>query len=245
MNARSPDMPDENTLAQESVQTGSTRLQRLRWPLMLLGAVVVVGAGAYFYFTSGRYQNTNDAYTRAATVSISANVAGRVSEVNVRDNEVVQRGSVLFRIDDAPFRIAVDDAAARLASARLQIASLKSTYRQRLVELRAARDSQAYQQQQYDRQTRLLASPVRSRILRPHAGAPGGDAATAPRTARSFRGSRRGWLLTGSRAPGPMPTSRALPAAGTARFHAGDALSGSRLIRSPRAACIPCARARS
>ena len=71
-----------------------TRTQRLRWPLMSLAVVAVVGGGAYFYFTGGRYQSTDDAYAQAATVSISANVAGRVSEIDVRDNEFVHRGAI-------------------------------------------------------------------------------------------------------------------------------------------------------
>jgi membrane fusion protein (multidrug efflux system) len=139
-----------------------TRFQRLRWPLMSLAVIAVVGGGAYLYFTGGRYQSTDDAYAQAATVSISARVAGQVSEIEVRDNELVHRGATLFRLDDAPFRIAVSDAAAHLADLRLQIESLKSTYRQRQVELRAARDTQAYAQQQYDRQTRLLTSGIAS-----------------------------------------------------------------------------------
>jgi membrane fusion protein, multidrug efflux system len=139
-----------------------TRLQRLRWPLMSLALIAVVGGGAYLYFTGGRYQSTDDAYAQAATVTISANVAGRVSEIDVRDNELVHRGATLFRLDDAPFRIAVSDAAAHLADTRLQIESLKSTYRQRQVELRAARDTQDYAQQQYDRQHRLIASGIAS-----------------------------------------------------------------------------------
>jgi membrane fusion protein (multidrug efflux system) len=95
-------------------------------------------------------------------VSISANVAGRVIEIEVRDNALVQRGATLFKLDDAPFRIAVSDAAARLADTRLQIESLKSTYRQRQVELHAAKDTQAYAQQQYDRQRRLIVSGIAS-----------------------------------------------------------------------------------
>jgi len=139
-----------------------TRLQRLRWPLMSLAAIAVLGGGAYFYITGGRYQSTDDAYAQAATVSISADVAGRVSEIEVRDNELVQRGATLFKLDDASFRIAVSDAAAQVADARLQIESLKSTYRQRQVELRAARDTETYAQQQYDRQNRLLVSGIAS-----------------------------------------------------------------------------------
>ena len=129
---------------------------------MWLAPLVIVGVGLYVYLSSGRYQSTDDAYTQAATVSISANVAGRVSEVDVRDNAVVRRGATLFQLDSAPFRIAVSDAAARLAAARLQITSLKSTYRQRQVELQAARDTQDYALQQYERQKRLLASGIAS-----------------------------------------------------------------------------------
>jgi membrane fusion protein (multidrug efflux system) len=145
-----------------TVTIRKTRLQRMRWPLMSLAAIAVLGGGAYFYIKGSRYQSTDDAYAQAATVSISANVGGRVSEIEVRDNELVQRGATLFKLDDAPFRIAVSDAAAHLADTRLQIESLKSTYRQRLVELRAARDTQRYAQQQFDRQTRLLASGIAS-----------------------------------------------------------------------------------
>jgi membrane fusion protein, multidrug efflux system len=130
---------------------------------MSLAATAVFGGGLYFYIKSGRYQSTDDAYAQAATVSISANVSGRVSEIEVRDNDLVQRGATLFKLDDALFRIAVSDAAAHLADTRLQIESLKSTYRRRLVELRAARDTQSYAQQQYDRQTRLLASGITSK----------------------------------------------------------------------------------
>jgi membrane fusion protein (multidrug efflux system) len=136
-------------------------LQRMRWPLMLLVPVALVIAG-YLYLTGGRYQSTDDAYTQAATVSISADVAGRVLEIYVHDNEIVRRGDSLYRLDDAPFRIAVSEAEARLASATLQIESLKSTYRQKQVEVRSARDSLAYAQREFDRNARLLASGIAS-----------------------------------------------------------------------------------
>src|ERR1700688_2902104 len=161
----SPDgsaVPDENAPLIGAVPVRKTRLQRMRWPLMSLAAIGVLGGGAYLYIKGSRYQSTDDAYAQAATVSISANVAGRVSEIEVRDNELVHRGATLFKLDDAPFRIAVSDAAAHLSDTRLQIESLKSTYRQRLIELRAARDTQDYAQQQYDRQHRLLTSGIAS-----------------------------------------------------------------------------------
>jgi len=139
-----------------------TRLQRMRRPLIVAAPVVVLAAGAFYYLTTGRYQTTDDAYTQAATVSISSNVAGRVREVDVHDNEIVKRGDILFRLDDASFRIAVSDAKAKLATTEMQVASLKSSYRQRQVELQAALDTQKFAQQQKDRQSRLLGSGIAS-----------------------------------------------------------------------------------
>jgi membrane fusion protein, multidrug efflux system len=128
---------------------------------MLLAPIALLAA-AYLHLSAGRYQSTDDAYIQAATVSISADVAGRVLEIYVRDNEIVRRGDPLYRLDDAPFRIAVSDAEAKLASVRLQIESLKSTYRQKQVELRSTRDSLAYAQREFDRNSRLLASGIAS-----------------------------------------------------------------------------------
>lgn len=146
-----------------SVRSPPRRLrERLRAPLMI-GVPVIAAAGAlYYYLTAGRYQSTDDAYVRAAQVSISSNVSGRVSQIEVGDNQRVHRGEVLFRLDQRPFRIAVEEAYARLASARLQVESLKATYRQRLADLKAAQSALEYQRREYDRQMRLLQHGITS-----------------------------------------------------------------------------------
>ena len=136
--------------------------QRLRLPLMLFGPIVVALVAAYVYLSGGRYESTDDAYVQAARVAISANVAGRVAELDVRENQLVKKGEVLFRLDDAPFRIAVDDASAQLAAARLQVDSLKANYRQRQAELASARDTLDFQQRELERQQRLLGSGIAS-----------------------------------------------------------------------------------
>jgi len=131
-------------------------------PLMLLAPIVVVAGAGYFYLTGGRYESTDDAYVQAARVSVSSNVSGRVIELEVRDNQSVKKGAVLFRLDDAPFRIAVEESSAQLAAARLQVESLKATYRQREADLRSAQDTLAYQEHEFERQQRLLASGISS-----------------------------------------------------------------------------------
>jgi membrane fusion protein (multidrug efflux system) len=137
---------------------------RLRLPLMLLGPVIVAIVAAYFYLTGGRFEATDDAYVKTARVDISANVAGRVQELAVRDNQAVHKDDVLFRLDDAPFRIAVEEAGAQLAAARLQIEVLKANYRQRQSELASAQDTLAFQQHELERQQRLLGSGIASQV---------------------------------------------------------------------------------
>jgi membrane fusion protein, multidrug efflux system len=136
--------------------------QRLRLPLMLGGPILVLLAATWWYLTSGRYVSTDDAYIQAARTAISTDVSGRVIAVEVHDNQRVTRGQVLFRLDPATFRIAVEDAKAQLASARLQVEALKATYRQKMADEKAAEDTLAYQQREYERQKRLLGSGIAS-----------------------------------------------------------------------------------
>jgi membrane fusion protein (multidrug efflux system) len=134
--------------------------ERLRLPLMI-GAPLIGGVVAlYFYMASVGYESTDDAYLRAAQVSISPNVSGRVIEVDVHDNQPVRQGETLIRLDERPFRIAVEDARARVANARLQIESLKATYWQHMADLRSAQSALEYRRREYERQTHLLASGI-------------------------------------------------------------------------------------
>jgi membrane fusion protein (multidrug efflux system) len=136
--------------------------QRLRLPLMLAGPILVLLAGGYWYLTSGRYVSTDDAYIQAARVAVSTDVSGRVVEIAVKDNQQVPAGQVLFKLDQRPFVIAVDEAKAQLANVRFQIHALKATYHQKRADARAAEATLEYQQHEFERQKRLLASGTAS-----------------------------------------------------------------------------------
>jgi membrane fusion protein, multidrug efflux system len=136
--------------------------QRLRLPLMVAGpAVVVIGAG-WWYLTSGRFVETDDAYIQAAKTMISADVAGRVISVDVQDNQRVTKGQVLYRLDPATYQAAVNDAKAQLGIARLQVEALKATYQQKLADNKSAEETLEYSQREYDRQKKMLGSGVAS-----------------------------------------------------------------------------------
>jgi membrane fusion protein, multidrug efflux system len=135
-----------------------TRRERLRRLLLIVFPVMLAAVGMAYYLAEEPYVSTDDAFVRAAKQSINARVAGQAIDVAVMDNQRVQRGQLLFRIDPAPYQIAVDQAEARLASARLQIDSLKATYRQQLTELQSAEDSTDFDAREYARKKALVAS---------------------------------------------------------------------------------------
>jgi membrane fusion protein (multidrug efflux system) len=76
--------------------------ERLRRPLMTIVPVVAVTLGIAIYFVGEPYVSTDNAFVRAAKVTVNARVAGQAVEIAVRDNQRVRQGQVLFRIDPEP-----------------------------------------------------------------------------------------------------------------------------------------------
>jgi membrane fusion protein (multidrug efflux system) len=161
--AADADPKDRAVLAADSAPrtgggTRSERLARLRAPLMLGGVAVVLLAAGYVYLTGGRYESTDDAYVHAAGVDISSNIAGRVVQVDVKENQLVKAGQVLFRLDPAPHDIAIEQAQAQVADARQQLQSDLASYRQRQVDLKNAENGAAYAERERRRDEQLLAA---------------------------------------------------------------------------------------
>jgi membrane fusion protein (multidrug efflux system) len=131
--------------------------------LLLFGvpavALVII---AVIYLTGGRYVSTDDAYVQAARTDISTNVSGRVTQINVHDNQLVHTGDALFKLDDRDFAIAVANANAGLANEKLRISALKATYRQRVADVATAQTAVTYQQKEFERQETLARQGVAS-----------------------------------------------------------------------------------
>ena len=141
---------------------GPSFRKRLRGPLMIGLPVLMILGGAARYVTDDNLVTTDNAFVRSAKSSINARVSGQVVEIAVGDNQHVHKGQLLFRIDPAAYRIAVQQAEARLDNARLQVRVLKATYRQDLADLQSAKDSAAFDRRELTRKKALLASSFTS-----------------------------------------------------------------------------------
>lgn len=134
-----------------------------RKTLMVGAPVLILGFILTFYILNRHYQSTDDAYIQAGQVQISCNVSGRVTSIDVKDNQKVKIGDLLFQIDEQPFKIAVDEAKAHLANAQLQVMALKSTYQQAKANEQAADNALHYQSRELKRQKALVSKGIISK----------------------------------------------------------------------------------
>lgn len=141
------------------------RRRGLMRPLLLFGVPLVAGlAGLYWYAVSGRYVTTENAYVKSDIVTISTDVDGRVVSVEVTENQLVEAGQVLLKIDPEPFQIALDMADASLLSVRNDIEASRAEFRQVEAEIDEAQERVAFYQQQAQRQRDLQERGIAAQV---------------------------------------------------------------------------------
>jgi membrane fusion protein (multidrug efflux system) len=140
----------------------AARRRLVRWTLLILGPLLLILMGGYFYVTGGRWVSTDNAYVKADILPITTDVSGVVAEIPVHDNEAVAAGQVLFRLDDTPFRLALDSANAQLAMIRNDIEALKASYRQKQEDIRLAQVNIEFYDREFRRQQDLVTRQVTS-----------------------------------------------------------------------------------
>jgi len=133
----------------------SRRRLRLRWALFALLPLVLI-VGAYFYVRGGQVMTTDDAYVNSNKVDISTDVSGIVKEVDVSDNQRVQTGQVLYRLDPQQFQIALDNAKANLAQVALTVQAMKDDYQRMLRDVDAQQAKVDLDQAIYNRYAALV-----------------------------------------------------------------------------------------
>jgi len=102
------------------------RKRRRNVAVMLSVPLLLLAAGLFYWLTSGDSVSTDDARIKQDIVSVSPLVNGHVSRILVKDGSQVKKGDLLFEIDPAPYRVALAEAEARLAAARLQTTQLRT-----------------------------------------------------------------------------------------------------------------------
>ncbi len=123
---------------------------------MMLGIplLIVFAVGIYWFSLLGKV-STDNAYVKQDTVGVVAEVAGPISEVFVKEGDVVKAGDPLFRIDPEPYELALVEANAAIATAQARVTALSSSADLSGSDIAAAREDIAFAQSRLERQQAL------------------------------------------------------------------------------------------
>ena len=187
--------------------TKSTRFARLA--LLISVPLLLVGGATAYYIVNDHYVSTDNAYVQQDKVSISAEVGGRIVDVAVRENDVVKEGDLLFRVDPAPYRIAIEQADAAIAAAQVRVSSLQTEYQTTNVDIESAREDVAFYEKEYQRQSSLMQDGFTTRARLQAAEHALSDARSRVASALADATKARAALATGSAAPGVNPAIKA------------------------------------
>ncbi len=109
---------------------GLRRHLTLRQALLGLAGLIGIAAAADYgthYWQVGRFQvETDDAYVQADSIVIAPRVAGYIAAVLVNDNQPVEAGQILARIDDRDLQTALDQAIADREASEQKVANLNA-----------------------------------------------------------------------------------------------------------------------
>jgi len=159
MQAVAMEAPQEDVKPKRKV-----RAKRKKLGLMLSLPVLLVAIGLYFWLSSGNSVSTDNAAVKQDIVSVSSQVFGPIVQVAVKNGDTVKRGDILFRIDPAPYRVALEQAEAQLAAARLQTTQLRTQAAGTSADIGGATAKLAIDRRALARQVALLKQGFTTRV---------------------------------------------------------------------------------
>jgi len=118
--------PDQQKTNEAPTKAPVPGRKRLRMILLVVIPLIAVLIGGGLYLMGGRYISTDNAYVGAQKVLITPDVSGKITHIAVKEGQHVKPGDVLFTLDPEPYRLALNEAQAKLAAARTDYAKAKS-----------------------------------------------------------------------------------------------------------------------
>ena len=123
--------------------------------VVIIGAIVLVVAIALWWLHARNYESTDDAFIDTRTVQISAQVAAGIVDVPVNDNQTVEAGTELVRLDDRDYIAQRDQAQAAVDNLKAQIAAQQAKISQAEKQATQAQAALTFAEQDTDRYEQL------------------------------------------------------------------------------------------
>ena len=90
----------------------------------LVLVLAIIAAAIAWWLNARHYESTDDAFIDTRIVPISAQISGAITSVAVTDNQLVDAGAVLVRLDQRDYAAALGQANAQVEQAQASIDNL-------------------------------------------------------------------------------------------------------------------------
>ncbi len=189
-------------------ETETPPAEKRRWGRLALmisvPLLLVVVAVIYWQGMQGKV-STDNAYIQQNMVSVSAEVGGKIVEVNTAENHHVNAGDLLFRIDPSTYELQVQQADAAIANAQANVTALSNSADLSGADIAAAREDIAFAQSRFARQKQLMEKGFTTKADYDAAQHAVEQAREELRQAQARQAAAKAQLAEGSAVPGENP----------------------------------------
>lgn len=102
------------------------QLKRRLTVFLVAVSLIALAFFLHWWFIGRHVESTDNAYVQGEITRVASQLGARVEEVLVRDNQHVDKGQLLVRLEDADFKLAVERAQAALATREAELAQARS-----------------------------------------------------------------------------------------------------------------------
>ena len=115
-------------MAEPQQQTPTTNGQKKRKAFLIVGAIVLVGLIAGYFYSQYRrtHISTDDAFIDGNVHTIAAKVSGTVKTISVNDNQLVKQGDLLVEIDPVDYDVRYREASSTVSAERAKLAEVET-----------------------------------------------------------------------------------------------------------------------
>ncbi|WP_298622736.1 HlyD family secretion protein [uncultured Legionella sp.] len=149
--------PPLKNAAMPALHESGTQNRIKRFVLLIVIPLSLIFIGAIIYLMSGRYVETDNAYVKADKIPISPQISGMVLDTLAQENQHVVKDQILYKLDPAPYQVALIRAQSHLDQVRLDLLALKAGYHAKQAEIALAKTKYNFSLLNEKRQTDLAA----------------------------------------------------------------------------------------
>ncbi len=110
----------------EPQKTKANNNSKKKLGLVVLMVVVIIGAVSLFFYLGYKatHITTDDAYVDGSIHSIASKVTGTVTNIYIKDNQAVKKGDLLLEIDQADYRVKVNEASSGVGAENAKLVEI-------------------------------------------------------------------------------------------------------------------------